>query len=304
MKVAALDLGTNTFLCLIAKKHDNKIVEVYEDLTSTVRLGKNIALRNEIESESLLRAESCLKTFSEAINKHQVEKIRAVATSAARDARNGSELITLCRKYNIPVDIISGDEEAAISFSGSVSDLMPDKMDSEQVLTVDIGGGSTELIVGEPSSKKIIFKKSLNIGAVRLTEQYFKTQPPSTKAQDQLNRHVNAEINETVKILKNHKFSAVISAAGTPTTLASLEFGGYDRDRIHGSRLGVDQIQKWTKKLAELSPEERDIKFNTGTRSDIILAGAMILENILQGVQKNETLVTIWGVRYGLALSM
>lgn len=164
MKVAALDLGTNSFLCLIAEVDQNKIKSIVSDQVEVVRLGQEVQQTKRFHPEALERAEKCLQNFRRTIDLHKPEKILAMATSAARDVSNAEELFYIGKKLMIPIEIIPGNKEAEITFFGSISG---ESIGSQETAVIDIGGGSTEIILG--SEKEIHFSKSVNIGAVRLT---------------------------------------------------------------------------------------------------------------------------------------
>ncbi len=172
MKVAALDLGSNTFLCLIAEVTANGIEKIYHDAVEVVRLGQGLSQSKNFHPDALARADLCFKKFSEIIKEQKPEKILAMATSAARDAENKSQLFELGQKYNIPIEIIPGDQEADITYQGAVSGL---KAQKQNYLILDIGGGSTEFIFGE--DQKRLAGKSFDIGCVRLTEKFISAQP-------------------------------------------------------------------------------------------------------------------------------
>ena len=146
MKVAALDLGSNTFLCLIAEVQSAGIVKIYSDHSEVVRLGQELEKTKSFHPEALIRADVCLRRYSEIIKTEKIDRILAMATSAARDAKNSEELFKLAAKYAIPLEIVPGDREAQITYQGAVSGNFENAMDT---MVIDIGGGSTEIIYGK-----------------------------------------------------------------------------------------------------------------------------------------------------------
>jgi len=300
MKVAALDLGSNTFLCLIAEVSNDKITQIYSDTVEIVRLGQGLETTKKFHPEALLRADLCLQKFSEVIHKHQPEKILAMATSAARDAQNKEELSMLLKKYNIPLEIIAGEKEAAITYQGAVSGLVaPNK----NLMLIDIGGGSTEFIFG--FAQKLIKGESLNIGCVRLTEKFITLQPTSDFEIAQVTEHIDAAIQKA-KLSQPEGFllEQIIAVAGTPTTLVAAELGYFDAEKIDKSVLTQKNLQHWFDKLKKATVEE---KVNMGIprgRADIILVGVLILMRSLHIFGLKELSVSTRGVRYGIALEL
>lgn len=171
MKVAALDLGSNTFLLLIAEVENGKIVRVYHDECQVTRLAQGVDASREFHSEALARAKKCLDDYGKTIRQHRPARLLAVATSAARDAKNKDEFFNIAHEAGIPVKVISGVLEARLTFRGAVDDLVADR----RCRVVDIGGGSTEYIVGGGEHQPI--GQSLDMGCVRLTEKFISTHP-------------------------------------------------------------------------------------------------------------------------------
>lgn len=300
MKVAALDLGTNTFLCLIAEGDaQNGITQVHKDLMQVVRLGQDIDKTKRLHPEALKRARTCLEEFKKEIDANQVDKILAMATSAARDAENGEELFKIGKELNIPIEIIPGEDEARITYQGATAGRASD---GKTILVVDVGGGSTEFILGK--GNQILFGESLNIGGVRLTEKYVTAQPISPQEKALVNDHIKRELATILPELKKYSIDEVITVAGTPTSLVAIEVGGFDEKKVDGYRLPRERLKYWVEEFANTSVEEKKTKYQLGGRADIIFAGASILLSALESLNKNNMIVSTKGVRYGVALEM
>lgn len=299
MKVAALDLGTNTFLCLIAEGDKNGITKVHKDLVQVVRLGQGVDKTGEFHPDALVRARTCLAEFKNEMDAQKVDKILAMATSAARDAKNGSELFKIGEDLGIPIEIIPGEDEARITYQGGTVGLEgKDKVS----LIVDVGGGSTELIVGK--ANQILFAESLNIGAVRLTERFITSQPIAAKEQEGVTQFAGTELDKVLGEMRKHNVERMIAVAGTPTAIVAVEVGGFDEKKVDGYFLSKERLQYWVKEFAQTSVEEKKTKYQLGGRADIIFAGASILLGVLDKLGMNGMYVSTKGVRYGVALEM
>lgn len=299
MKVAALDLGTNTFLCLIVEGSKTGITHVYKDLAQVVRLGQGVDKTGEFHPDALARARACLEEFKKEIDVQKVDRILAMATSAARDARNGSDLFTMGEELGIPIEIIPGQDEARITYQGAT---VGHSDQGKSSLVIDVGGGSTEFILGR--GDKILFGESLNIGGVRLTEKFITSQPVSGLERKALKKYIEEQIAGTVASLKKEKIDQVISVAGTPTSLVAIEIGGFDAQKVDGFFLDKKRLEYWVEEFAATSVEEKKSKYQLGGRADIIYAGASILLAVLEALGLTGMTVSTKGVRYGVALEM
>lgn len=300
MKVAALDLGSNTFLCLIAEVSASAVLRVYEDSTEVVRLGQELEKTRTFHPEALSRADNCLKKFSEIIKKNKPDKVLAMATSAARDAVNKDELFQIAKKYDIPLEIIPGEKEAIITYQGAVSGY---KSENQNIMVIDVGGGSTEFIFGQ--DQKLIRGESINIGCVRLTEKYIKHQPTPISEINKLTEHITENLlNVNKSKPQNFNIDQIIAVAGTPTSLVAADLGGFDANKIDGFVLTEEKLNWWQEKLTNATVDE---KINMGIpkgRADVILVGVIILKKSLELFKKNNLIVSTRGVRYGVALEL
>ena len=321
MRVAAIDLGTNTFLCLIAEITEGRVSKVVADETELVRLGQSVDKTRRFHPEALERAQACLKRFSELIKSHQVDRVRAVATSAARDAlpgendqsegpgptrrtahlsspRQENELLQICQRLNIPVEVISGDREAELTFQGATSELP----EATGTAVIDVGGGSTEIVLRRRSGD--LLGRSLDIGSVRLTEKFLSRASPKVGDLEAMEKYIRDQLNSFE--VPFSEIQRVIAVAGTPTTIAAIEQGiEFQRDKIDAFVLTTDVLNKWVRVFAETRPREIAEQYRIEEkRADVILAGTMILNCALKYLRQRILTVSIRGVRYGLAVDI
>lgn len=300
MKVAALDLGSNTFLCLIAEISKNGIEKIYSDQVEIVRLGEGLDGSKRFQANALKRADDCLKIFKASIDQHQPEKILAMATAAARDAENKEELFLLAKKHNIPLEIIPGEKEAQITYQGAVSGFTSQ---NQNLMVIDIGGRSTEFIYGK--DQKLIKGESFNIGCVRLTEKIITAQPTDQSEIDQI---ISEADHYILKALENKpaqtKIDKIIAVAGTPTALVAAELGRFDAAEIDGYELTKSKLQEWLQKLKDATLQQKIQMGIPAGRADVILVGVIILLRTLILSNVNEVIVSTRGVRYGVALEL
>lgn len=288
--VAAIDIGTNTILLAIGRKEHDGSLSIIHDEVQFARLGKNVDILGIIEEERIQVAEAILKKYAALCKRYSVHTIIAFATSAMRDAVNADAVqerleISLGTK----IEVIDGKREAQLSFMGSV----PDK---ESAIVVDIGGGSTEIIVG--GNNMIEFSQSINIGAVRLTERFFPLLPPNSEQIMLARELVEQKISKIP--LYNYPMYCV---AGTPVTLACIAQGldSFEKEKIQGyilSGLVINVILRQL--LSSTSDEIRLMNCVTPERADILPAGTLILDCILRHFLKNNCIVSVGGLRYGI----
>ncbi|MGQ9818360.1 MAG: Ppx/GppA phosphatase family protein [Candidatus Kapaibacteriales bacterium] len=291
-RVASIDIGTNTILMLIADVDENCNLRVVGDFQSIARLGENLDKSGSISHTAELRTIEILKYYKLEIENFKVEKVFAVATSAMRQAKN-SILVkrNLEQVLDIQIFIIDGETEATISFLGSIEDDLPS-------VVFDIGGGSSEIIIGEKG--KIKFKKSLDIGAVTITEKFFYENPPQKIRIDQAYDLILSHFKSINPKLISGKVYAV---AGTPTTLAmcALNLKEYDRNLVHNYFLKFQTIQYFREIFSSLTVNEIIRRYNIHPmRADVILAGTLILEGFCNYFGLDGVVVSDKGLRYGV----
>lgn len=298
MKVAAIDMGTNTTLMLLADVEGGRIQKVLSDHSTITRLGQGVDANGRLHPEALQRMDQCLYQYRQIIDENQVSEVVAVATSAARDAENKDDLFEITSRYNIPVKVISGDKEAEITFAGSTFDIE----DKQGLVVIDVGGGSTE-IVG--LSEGLAKGHSLNVGSVRLTEKFISQHPVSSEEVLTMKNFLMSELENKKSLLPQlEELQAAVAVAGTPTTLAMvMQKSEFIENKIHRFQISTKDLSAWAEKLAKMSIDERkQLEGMPPKRADVIVAGTFILSSVLEFLKIDHLTVSTKGVRYGLAL--
>jgi len=265
VRVGAVDLGTNTTRLLVADIADGRSVEVHRE-THITRLGEGVDVRKRLLPVPIARVRNVLADYRRTLESLGAERVLAVATSAVRDAENGEAFLGEIEwSYGFATRLVSGDEEAQLTRRG----VQP----GPGTLVVDVGGGSTELLLDD-------LHTSLDIGSVRFTERFMHTDPPNPRELDECARAVGTALAERVPAAPEQ----AIGVAGTVTTLAALDLGldAYDSGRVHGHRLTLDAARAQLARLAALPLEERrTIPALDPDRAPVIVAGAVILTETL-----------------------
>lgn len=296
MRVAALDLGTNTFLCLIAEVSDGHIKNIIFDAAQVVRLGQEVHSTRRLHPSAIERADACLSEYGKVIRSFGVDRVIACATSAARDVKNPETLLQVGARHEIPIFVISGEREAELSFRGTV-----DAKDRRRTLVIDIGGGSTEFILGNGSG--ILDKRSLDVGSVRLTELFVTQHPISERELEKMKEYLNASLDEIKSWALENQPERVVAVAGTATTLATLDLGkAFASELVDGYRLKEKNISDWARKLSALPVSSRQqLPGMDAKRADVIPAGALILARSCQALNIESLEVSVRGLRFGIA---
>lgn len=296
MIVASIDIGTNTVLLLIAKTEGGKQLTTILNEYRIPRIGKGLLAGNPIKSEKISELLRVLSEYEIVIKRYNCERIIVTATNAFRIASNRYEIEkNIIDQFGWKVNTITGEEEAQLSFLGSVVNIARD----EEILVIDIGGGSTELTFGTDS--KIKFRKSFQIGVVSGTEKFLKNDPPCFQEIKKFENHLDNLFNE----LKNPGYAPqkTIALAGTPTTLACMNHGftKYNEELIEGNILDFKEILHIKEILSKLSSFEiiRIYKSIVNGREDLILCGSIILLKIMAKLNLSNVIVSTKGIRYG-----
>jgi exopolyphosphatase / guanosine-5'-triphosphate,3'-diphosphate pyrophosphatase len=299
MRVAVVDMGTNSTRLLVADVVDGRVSEV-ERRSTVTRLGRGVDTSRQLAAEAI---EDVCRTVGEYIEVYEslgAERVTAIATSAVRDAANaGAFVAELRERFALDARILEGAEEARLVYLGAFSG----RQAADTTLVVDIGGGSTELVVG--SGGKVGFYASLQAGTVRHTERYLRTDPPDPGQLDELASDVRSLIDAELTGEAIAAAAEGIAVAGTPTSLAAIdqELHPYDPDRVHGYRLPFESIQRMCSLLSSMTLEER-LKV-TGLhpgRAPTIVAGVVILIQVMRAFGLKEIEVSEHDILYGAAL--
>lgn len=299
-RFAAIDVGTNTVLLLIAEIDHDGAFQVLQDSAEITRLGEGVDRTGRIGADGEKRSVEVLARYVEHCRSLGAEEIVAVGTSALRDARNRDEIRRRLReKLGLNLRVLSGAEEAAYSYLAVRKGL---DLGGAELLVIDVGGGSTELIWGTAGHVQRL--ASLDIGSVRLTERYLRSDPVQEPEFDRMTEAIDTAL-ESLETQKKPGEEAVtmIGIAGTFTTLAAIEkrLVQYSHSEVHGSRLTLAEIRRQLKLFQEKSIAERKtIPGLEPKRADVILAGARLIERIMDRFGMEQVTVSDQGIRYGV----
>ncbi len=305
MRVAAIDCGTNSIRLLIADITDGTLIDVIRTMV-IVRLGEGVDKTGEFSQGALGRTFAALDSFEALIREHKPERIRFVATSASRDVSNRAEFVSgIKSRLGIEPDVISGDEEAELSFIGATADLLNQVNPPEApYLVIDIGGGSTEFVLGTSAPTDSI---STNIGCVRMTERNLTSDPPTTAQIAAATADVDAAIDQAFQVVPIAQAKSLIGLAGSVTTVAALALGlsEYDSEKIHGSRISAKAVHQVTQDLLHMTRADRAAlgPMHEG-RIDVIGGGALVLDRIMQRTGIREVLVSERDILDGIARNL
>lgn len=285
MKYGAIDMGTNSVRLLIAEIDKGKIVNSYKTLETT-RIGKKVDKTGEISLESMDRTIEALKKFKLLTKKEGLFSVPVIATSAVRDSRNKQVFMDRVKsEVGMDMEVISGTREAELGFLGVLKGLKDLKQD---ILVADIGGGSTELILGNNGGIK--YRVSLDIGAVRMTEKFIQNDIVTREEIDAAIKCIDNVLEWELTKLKKFSFERLIGIGGTATTLAAVDQAmvAYDQEKIHNYSMNMETVKKTYKKFVRKPLEERKkIPGLQPKRADVIILGTIILIRIMELLGKN-----------------
>ena len=311
MRLAAIDIGTNSTRLLISDFSDFGC-NVLERTMEITRIGRGMNSTGKISPASADNTLKVLKRYKSLMDKHNVLKYRAVGTSAVRKAANSRWFTSFISKNSgIIIDTVTGNEEASLSFTGASKELSVFSGSRfKKILVLDIGGGSTEFILGVPGSgtgQGMDMIKSLNIGSVVLAEKFIKGTLPERSELGELESYIRSSIREVTQKVREREDILIIGVAGTITTLAAidLELEEYDWQKIHRHILSRERIKNIYKLLCGTDLEER--KKITGLapgRADIIIGGTAILLEILKMLSKENVTVSEQDILDGIIYSL
>ena len=309
-RVAAVDCGTNSIRLLIADIADGRLRDVHREMR-IVRLGQGVDATGEFAPEALVRTRTALTDYAELMRRHEVGAVRMVATSAARDVANREEFFAMTAEVLgtvVPAavaEVITGTEEAGLSFYGAVGDLDPA---AAPFVVVDLGGGSTEVVLGSEDAEA---GYSADIGCVRLTERCLRSDPPTADEIAAARSVVRAALTDVLREVPVAKARTWVGVAGTMTTLAALahKMTSYDADAIHLSHVSVEDLLAVCADLLAMTRSQRAAlgPMHEG-RVDVIGGGALIVEElaIMLGEHAGitELVVSEHDILDGIALSI
>lgn len=302
MRVAAIDCGTNSIRLLIADVDGQKLTDVVRTMV-IVRLGEGVDQTGEFSQAALSRTFTAIDEFATIISQHKPEEIRFVATSASRDVSNRQEFADgIYQRLGVGLDVITGDEEAKLSFAGATSEILsgPDAPQTP-VLVIDIGGGSTEFVIGTDEPHSAV---SMNIGCVRMTERHLISDPPTDSEIQATIADVDQAIATANEKVDLSVARSIIGVAGSVTTVAALalELSEYDPQAIHGCRLTASAVHSISNKLLTM-PREQRAKLGPmhEGRVDVIGGGALILDRIMHATGLSEIVVSEQDILDGIA---
>jgi exopolyphosphatase / guanosine-5'-triphosphate,3'-diphosphate pyrophosphatase len=300
-RVAAIDCGTNSIRLLIADITDDNFQEITREM-EIVRLGQGVDATGKFDPEAIERTLAATKKYAEIIASKGVEKIRFCATSATRDASNRDLFIDGVREIlGIEPEVIPGTEEAELSFIGATKGLTHTE---SPYLVVDIGGGSTEFVLGDSEVK---YAKSVNIGCVRMSERHLNKAPQDPLAVQRAIQDIDDAIAEAAYIVPIKEAKTLIAVAGTATTVAAAALGlsEYDRYSIHLSRISAAKVFEVAQMFSLMSREEiAALGYMHPGRVDVIAAGSLVLARVMLATGATEFVTSESDILDGMAWAL
>lgn len=297
-RVAVIDVGTNSARLLVADVAGGRVSPV-ERRSTVTRLGRGVDLSGRLSAEAIEDACAAIGEYVAVLRELGAETVDAIATSAVRDAENGAAFIAELReRFALSARVLDGEEEARLTYLGATSEHLP----TRPTLVVDIGGGSTELVVG--TGHDISFHTSLQAGVVRHTERHISSDPPTPVELESLAGDVRGLIEAAVD--KGVRAEEGIAVAGTPTSLAAIEMElvPYDPARVHGHVLELPAVQRMFSRLASVPLAQRvEIPGLHPARAPTIVAGVVILVETMRAFGLDSIAVSEHDILYGTAIS-
>jgi exopolyphosphatase/guanosine-5'-triphosphate,3'-diphosphate pyrophosphatase len=302
MRVAAIDIGTNTVLLLVADRREDGSLVAVEERAKITRLGEGVDVTRRLSAQAVERTQACLDEYAAVVRALAVDCVAVVGTSAMRDAGGSGALRSHVEaSFGVPLRVVSGEEEARLTFRGALGGLAV--TERSDIAVFDIGGGSTEVVLGKFDGGRalISYSGSFDVGSVRLTERHVKTDPPEAAERAALVRAARSAFS-TVPALRVGQ--TPVGIAGTMTTLAAVSLGlsNYDGARVHGHTMTRDELQRVVGQLASMRLEvRRGIAGMEPKRADVIVAGGLLALALLEHWEARDVVISDRGVRWGLA---
>ena len=293
------DMGTNSTRLLVADVEDGEVKEL-ERRSTVTRLGRGVDTSRQLATEAIEDVVSAVGEYITLYEPLEPDVVLALATSAVRDAENsGAFIAELRERFALNARILTGEEEARLTYVGAVAGRAP----SDETLVIDIGGGSTEIVVG--SGREMAFHTSLQLGTVRHTERHIRNDPPTAPELEALAEDIRKQLFAELAAADFFEIHTGIAVAGTPTSLAAIdqELDPYDPERVHGYVLSLDAIQHMYSMLSGKSLEERlKVPGLHPGRAPTIVAGVVILIQAMRAFGLQEIEVSEHDILYGAAL--
>ncbi|MEV7614021.1 Ppx/GppA phosphatase family protein [Streptomyces sp. NPDC089799] len=310
-RVAGIDCGTNSIRLLVADcdRATGELVELDRRMT-IVRLGQGVDRTGRLAPEALERTFAACREYAAVIKELGAERIRFVATSASRDAENRDEFVQGVKEIlGVEPEVISGEQEAEFSFTGATRELAGTEHLDQPFLVVDIGGGSTEFVVGE---EHVRAARSVDVGCVRMTERHLVvdeqiTDPPTEEQVAAMRADIEAALDLAAETVPLSEARTLVGLAGSVTTVAGIaqELPEYDSARIHHSRVSIEQVREITGRMLTSTHAERAaIGVMHPGRVDVIGAGSLVLLAIMERIGAHEVVVSEHDILDGIAWSV
>ena len=299
MKIGTIDIGTNSMRLLIADYKNNKI-ENRKKYINITRIGQGVDDKGYITEEALERNLNALKEFADKCIEEKCENVYCMGTSALRDSKNGQDFVNRAKELtNIDVKIICGEEESNLGFMGVLEGAGGDK--SNYILVLDIGGGSTEFIVGNEDGIK--FCKSENVGALRMTEKFITTDPISDEEFNKMSDFIEKTISSTLDKIKGMHVSKLVGIGGAITSLSAMnqQLEVYSMEKVHNSVVTKKDLEKILQNLKKMTlSDKKTIKGLQPKRADIITAGVKILHIVMEKLEIEKIMISEYDNLEGL----
>jgi exopolyphosphatase / guanosine-5'-triphosphate,3'-diphosphate pyrophosphatase len=299
LRVGVVDMGTNSTRLLVADVVDGRVREL-ERRSTVTRLGRGVDTSGQLATEAIEDVCAVVGGYIEMYERLNAERVSAIATSAVRDAENSAVFLAELReRFALDATILDGAEESRLTYLGACAE----RPSADRTLVVDIGGGSTELVLGD--GPRVGFYASLQVGTVRHTERYVTHDPPEAHELELLAADVSAEISAALDGAAPTDASVGIGVAGTPTSLAAIdqELEPYDPELVHGYRLPLRSIQRMCSQLAAVPLAERvRVPGLHEGRAPTIVAGVVILIQVMRAFGLNQLEVSEHDILWGAAL--
>jgi exopolyphosphatase / guanosine-5'-triphosphate,3'-diphosphate pyrophosphatase len=304
LRIAGIDCGTNSIRLLINdfSQDNNQMHEIVREMR-IVRLGEGVDKNKRFSEAALKRTFEAIDEYAQLISENKVDKIRFVATSATRDAENKEEFFSGVRaRLNIEAEVITGEVEAALSFMGATKSLAANY--PPPYLIIDLGGGSTELVLGDKSP---IAAYSMDVGCVRMTERHSPGGNPTVEQIKSIREDVANQLIKAKQVVAVDTANTVIGVAGTVTTVAAhvLNISSYDPDLLHGAEITSDSITKTAEDFARLSFSERGkLPYMHPGRVEVITAGSIVLDEVVKGINAKRIIASERDILDGVTWSL